>query len=84
MRSNFVHFDSPQPASQDNHRLADAVGEHLAGQQAATRLIEKIREDCGDGNELGDAIRSLDGRSDAYAKGFSRIIQRYLAAVVDQ
>ena len=81
---NFIHFDSPPPASQANHRLADAVGDHLAGQQAAARLIERIREDCGDGNELADAVRGLDGRSEAYAKGFHRIIHKYLAAGVDQ
>ena len=69
---------------QQNQRLADAVGEHLAGQQTAARLVERIREDVGHGNELVDAIRGLDGRSAAFVKAFSRTIQKYLAAGVDQ
>lgn len=78
MRSNVAY--QPRRSHEANHRLADAVGEQVAGQQAAARFIEQVQADVGHGDELADAIRGLDARSDAYAKGFSRIIQKYLAA----
>ena len=71
----------PQATEAASHqRLADAIGDHIAGQQAAARLIAEIRGDVGDGDELADAIRGLDRHSPAYSKGFARIVQKFLTA----
>lgn len=63
-----------------NQYLADAVDDHLAGQQAATRLVAEIRANVGSGEELGDAIGALAACSAAYTKGFGKTLQKLIAA----
>ncbi len=57
-------------------RLADQVADSIRGGQDAARFIERVREDCGSGDELLVAIEHLHLRSAAYRRGWLRQVQK--------
>jgi len=61
-----------------NERLADDIGENLAGQQHEDQVVSRILSALGDGDELGRAIDAMQGRSSAFRMGFFRRLQRRL------
>ena len=63
---------------QSNVRLADDVRDNITAVEDAGRFIQRIRDDCGDGDELLVAVESLRLRTAAYRRGWLRRIQKQI------
>ena len=60
--------------------VADNVAAGIEAQRDATKFIDKVRGDCGDGDELYLAVCAQSDRSDAHQRAWLRRIQKAVVA----
>lgn len=74
------HCQRQGAASAPFQHVADNVAAGIEAQQDAVRLIDRVRGNCGDGDELFYALRNQSDRSEAYRRAWLRRLQKALTA----
>lgn len=78
---SFEHRHRPSTAGTAPFQAeADNVAAGVEAQRDATRFIDKVRGNCGDGDELFYELRTQSDRPEAYRRAWLRRVQKSLVA----